>query len=408
MRVLLVTDWLGGIGGAERYIMGVRDGLRAAGDAVQLLTSDVGTAGDGSADYRARGSERVAAKAVLQIANPFAVLAVRRALREVRPDVVLLNMFEHQLSPAILGPLGSVPTILTVTDYKSVCPISSKLLPDGSICRVQPGLVCWRSGCVPLAHWIRDRPRYALIHAGRKRLRHVLACSRWMQRELALAGVESEHLILPVPPPGPAFRRQPAASPTFVYCGRLDRTKGLPLLLRAFARARETAPESTLRIVGTGPERAELEGLARALGVTSAVTFRGWIAPDAVEHELSDAWAAVVPSQWAEPLGLVALEAIVRGIPVIASASGGLGETVEHGVSGLLFPNGNQELLAGHLTAVAAGRAFGTHTVPDDVVHRMRETHSPARHIAALRGIFTTISTAPSATMRVPRPPLPG
>ncbi len=407
MRVLLITDWLGGIGGAERYLMGVRDGLRAAGDDVRLLTSDVGSAGDGSAEYRAHGSERLAAKAMLQLANPFAVRAVRHALREFRPDTVLLNMFEHQLSPAILAPLGRVPTVLTVTDYKGICPISSKLLPDGTLCRVNAGLVCWRSGCVSLAHWIRDRPRYALIRAGRKRLRRVLACSRWMQRELALAGVESEHLTLPVPAPGAGFRREPSAHPTFVYSGRLDRTKGLPLLLRAFAHARRSAPTAALRIVGAGPDRSALEELTRTLGLESAVTFRGWIAPDAVEQELTDAWAAVVPSQWAEPLGLVALEAIVRGIPVIASAAGGLGETVEHGVSGLLFQNGDQDALAQHLAAVAAGRTFGTHVVADDVVQRMREIHSPARYIAHLRGVFTTISAAHVATTRAPRPPLP-
>jgi hypothetical protein len=57
VRVLLITDWLPGVGGAERYITAVRDGLRAAGDEVRLLTSSAGTAGDGSADYRAFGSE---------------------------------------------------------------------------------------------------------------------------------------------------------------------------------------------------------------------------------------------------------------------------------------------------------------------------------------------------------------
>ena len=95
MRVLLITDWLQGVGGAERYIVAVREGLRGAGDEVRLLTSDVGTAGDGSAEYRARGSERVLAKTVLQLANPFAASVVRRALREFRPDVAMVNMFEH-------------------------------------------------------------------------------------------------------------------------------------------------------------------------------------------------------------------------------------------------------------------------------------------------------------------------
>src|SRR5690606_20495241 len=104
---------------------------------------------------------------------------------------------------------------------------------------------------------------------------------------------------------------------------------------------RRVTPTARLRVVGEGPERPALEALARSLGLDGAVSFRGWVSPADVEHELADAWAQVVPSLWAEPLGLIALEAIVRGVPVIASAAGGLGEIVEHGRSGLLFPNGD-------------------------------------------------------------------
>jgi hypothetical protein len=62
MRALLITDWMSGAGGAERYIALLRDGLRAVGDEVKLLTSSAGSAGDGSADYRAYGTERLAAQ----------------------------------------------------------------------------------------------------------------------------------------------------------------------------------------------------------------------------------------------------------------------------------------------------------------------------------------------------------
>ena len=323
-----------------------------------------------------------------RLVNPLAVLAVRSALRGFRPDVVLVNMYENQLSPAILGQLRDVPAVLSVTDYKSICPIGSKLLPNGRLCTDRAGLVCWRSRCVSLPHWLRDQPRYALIRAGRRHFNRVLACSRWVQRELALNGVESDHLTLPVAVQGPRFRRAPATEPLFVYCGRLDATKGLELLLRAFTRLLKVLPRTTLRIVGSGPLRPLLEAHIQTLGLDSAVTFRGWVAPTEVEHEIADAWALVVPSLWAEPLGLVALEAIVRGVPVIASASGGLGEVVEHGVSGLLFPNGDEDALTRHLEAIASGAAFPSHTPAEPVIARTRESHSLARHIEQLQRIF--------------------
>lgn len=391
MRVLLITDWMSGVGGAERYVLSLRDGLRIAGDEVRLLTSNAGSAADGAADYRAFGTERVVVQAVLQIANPFAALAVRSAVRGFRPDVALVNMFEYHLSPSILAQLRDVPSVHSVTDYKGICPVGSKLLPGGRQCHVCAGLVCWRSGCLSLPHWLRDQPRYALLRAGRRHFNRVLACSRWVQRELALNGVESEHLTLPVAEQGPGFRRAPAPDPRFVYCGRLDATKGLELLLRAFTRLLKVAPAATLRIVGTGPQRPLLEERIRALGLDSAVTFRGWVAPAEVEHEIADAWALVVPSLWAEPLGLVALEAVVRGVPVIASASGGLGEVVEHGTSGLLFPNGDEDALTRHLAAIASGAAFPSQSLAETVVARARESHSLARHIDHLQRVFREI-----------------
>ena len=397
MRALLITDWMAGPGGAEGYITWARDGLRAAGDEVRLLTSTAGSAGDGTAEYRAYGTDQLALQSLLQIANPLAVARVRSALRGFRPDVVLVNMFEHHLSPAIFGPLRAVPTVLTITDYKCICPIGSKLLPSGRVCTVQAGSVCWRNGCVSLPHWLRDRPRYALIRAAVRQVDRVLSCSRWVQRELAGNGVASEYLALPVPEPGPDFLRAPATQPLFVYCGRLDVEKGLTLLLRAFARLRQVAPTAHLRIVGRGSEYQALQERVGALGLGSAVTFRGWVNPADVERELADAWALVAPSLWAEPLGLVAVEAIVRGVPVIASGSGGFGETVEHGISGLLFQNGDERELLQHLVAVASCGAFPSHCVPDDVVRRVQTSHGVGRHIEALRRIFGEVATASRA-----------
>ena len=396
MRVLLITDWMSGAGGAEWYMSWVREGLRAAGDEVKLLTSSAGSAGDGSAEYRAYGTDSLAARALLQIVNPFAVANVRSALRHFRPDVVLVNMFEHHLSPAILTLLRDVRSVLTVTDYKCICPVGSKLLPDGSLCTKPAGAICRRYGCVSLPHWLRDQPRYALIRTGLRWFDRVLACSRWVQRELEQNGISSEHLPLPVPLPRLEFRRAPAPYPLFVYCGRLDREKGVILLLRAFARLRTIAPMSHLRIVGRGPQQLMLEQLVDVLNLREAVTFRGWVAPGDVELELVDAWALVAPSLWAEPLGLVALEAIVRGVPVIASSSGGFGETVEHGTSGLLFRNGDEDGLIEQLEAVASRRAFPVHALADTVVQRVRQSHSVHDYVSQLRQIFTEIAPPPA------------
>jgi glycosyltransferase involved in cell wall biosynthesis len=388
MRILLLIDWNRWHGGAEAYVTWLRDGLRAAGDEVRLLTSSAGTAGEGMADHVACGTNSRAVQTFLQIANPLAAATVRRALREFSPHVVCVNMFAQQLSPAALLALGTVPKVLLVTDYKLVCPLGSKLLPDRSLCDMRPGWVCRRSGCLSLAHWLRDQPRYALIRSAVGRFCRVLACSRWVQGQLAETGVNAEVILLPVPARSPDLTRLPASDPTFLYCGRLDAEKGADLLMQAFARLRIEFPAAGLRIAGQGPERAKLERLAGSLGVADAVRFLGWLSAGQVEWQMAEAWSVVVPSIWAEPQGLVAAEALIRGVPVIASSAGGLGEMVEHGTSGLLFANNDEEALLGCLRAIASGAAFPAHVLSDDVVRDATARFSLDRHVHRMRRIF--------------------
>jgi glycosyltransferase involved in cell wall biosynthesis len=395
MRVLLVADWTANEGGIEAYVTRVRDELRAAGDDVRLLTSSAGSAALGSADYVALGTDRAVAQAGLQLVNPSAVVWARRALREFRPDVAYVNMFEKYLSPAILHALGSVPTVAMIHYYKPICPTALKLLPDGSLCTRPAGRVCLRSGCVGLPEWLRDRPRYALLRRGLAHTARVLACSRWLARELAANGISAEPIPLPVPPPGEGYRRAPAAEPLFVYVGRFNEEKGVDLLLRAFARASAARPGARLRVIGDGPRRPELERLASELGLGTSVEFAGRLPFSDVEASLAGAWALVAPSLWPEPFGLAAAEAITRGVPVVASASGGHAETVEPHAGGLLFPNGDEAALVECLDALATGRVFPAHVLPHDVAERARSRLDPRRHTDALRAIFHAIVARP-------------
>lgn len=390
MRILLITDWNRGRGGAEAYITLLRDGLKGAGHEVRLMTSSVGTAGDGTAEYVAFGSESLASRTFLQIANPFAVIALRRAIEEFRPDVVVVNMFAHQLSPAILRATGSIPIVLMVSDYKCVCPIGSKLRRDASICASQPGWVCCSTGCVSLPHWLRDQPRYALIRSGVAHAARVLACSEYVKRELALSGIDSDCVYLPVHRPSLTYRRCRSTLPRILFSGRLDREKGVDRLLHAFSLSLAENSGAQLRVAGQGPERASLESLARELRITENVEFLGWLEPPRIELEIASAWALAAPSLWPEPLGFVALEAVSRGVPVIASRVGGFAETLEEGVTGILVPNGDVSALSGAIAAVISGRAFQD-GVPDEAARRVIGRHDVGSHIKRMDAILTGV-----------------
>jgi len=183
----------------------------------------------------------------------------------------------------------------------------------------------------------------------------------------------------------------PSADPAFVVVGRLAREKGLDTLLHALAQARRDIPGIRLRVIGDGPLRSALARLTRALRLDDAVTFTGWLPMTEVDVQIADAWALVAPSRWAEPLGLTVLEAMSRGIPVIASATGAFAETVDEGITGLLFPNGDVAALARCLVDVASGRRLRA-GIPQEHAERVQRTHHLDTHIEWLRALLSRVA----------------
>ncbi|HYJ79931.1 MAG TPA: glycosyltransferase, partial [Longimicrobiaceae bacterium] len=109
------------------------------------------------------------------------------------------------------------------------------------------------------------------------------------------------------------------------------------LLIRAAALASQRLGRALpLTLAGDGPQRAEWEALAAALGVDA--TFAGWVPAEERARLLRGASVLVVPSVWPEPFGLVGLEAGACGVPAIAFDVGGIGEWLADGVNGRLVP----------------------------------------------------------------------
>ncbi len=140
---------------------------------------------------------------------------------------------------------------------------------------------------------------------------------------------------------------QPAEVPaaalqeSLVAAGRMVPKKGFDVLLRAFARDKQ---RSTLTLVGDGPERELLEKLARELGLNGEIRFSGGKDHSQTLAEMRLASVVVIPSLQ-EPFGLVALEAMALGKPIVASRVGGLPEVLE-GADALLVEPGDPTALA--------------------------------------------------------------
>jgi len=117
-------------------------------------------------------------------------------------------------------------------------------------------------------------------------------------------------------------------------------------------------PASKLLIAGNGPEWKSLNTLITSLGLSSHVTMLGHLSRPEVERAFDKAWVQAVPSRWAEPFGIVAAEAMMRGTAVVASTSGGLNEIIQHGRTSFLVPPGDIGALAEALLLLLQDRAL--------------------------------------------------
>jgi phosphatidylinositol alpha-1,6-mannosyltransferase len=146
-----------------------------------------------------------------------------------------------------------------------------------------------------------------------------------------------------------AFRQ--GAGPLLVFVGRLIEEKGAGDILHAVAILAENYSDVRALLVGDGQEREELQRLAERLGVAERVTFTGWVDPADVPAYLAAADVFVGPSKrspqgWEEGQGLTFVEAMLCGVPVIATNSGGISDIVRHDVTGLIVPQADPTSIA--------------------------------------------------------------
>ena len=204
--------------------------------------------------------------------------------------------------------------------------------------------------------------------------RDVVCCSGFMVDEVIGAfGLPREkvHMVpngvdaamwappIPAPPRG-------ADGMIVVSWGRVQFEKGFQTAIEAVARLRADLPALRLVLAGRGSYLGELQDLTRRLGVSDIVHFAGFVPDDDLRSMLGRASAVVIPSLY-EPFGIVALEALAAGAPLVAASTGGLAEILEGTAAAQMFPPGDADALADRLRAVltddvlaAASSAAGT------------------------------------------------
>lgn len=319
MRVLLVNDYPpGSPSGAEVHLSRLVNGLRDAGDDIELFAGEVRHSGFGRA---------------LDVWDPGARTKLRKLVDDFRPDVVHFHHVIRELSASVFGAPRRAARVLTVHDMRLLG------VPDGSADRPRD-----RS---PVRQLKMAKARFERTIA-RHKIDAVIAPSVPIANELKAAGFAGVHLVHHFADPGPEPGSPPSASDDVFYAGGLTREKGIVDLVEAFATISSDYPTARLLIAGGGPLRERLARSAEAR-VPGRVHLLGVLDESAVRQRMSVCRVVVAPSLAREAAGLTVIEAAFAGRPVIVSDDPALRELVDEASCGIVTPRGDVAALASAL-----------------------------------------------------------
>jgi glycosyltransferase involved in cell wall biosynthesis len=351
MRILFLHDRLTAKGGADRYLVGLMEEMRISGYET-LLAAGLEDKSLSARQLRAIGPWQKIKGLKSSGLKDRGVQAAKRGLLDCiasfRPDVIHVHNLMH---PALLGLAADQGNaVMTVQDHRLFCPGQGKLRPDGGICGRVMGEVCMSClGQGDYAHLMLGLTRERLRAAAKMTRVHVL--SNYMAKELARAwraGGVSPPKVRVVPPFVHRISMQEPASAQYggeggyhLLACRLVERKGVLVAIQAAAMMHSPTP---LVIAGDGV-LADLVSQAAAQS-QGRIQYMSWAGREKMSRLLGGAKSLWLPSLWAEPFGIVGLEAMSLGTPVIASRVGGIANWLDHNENGILVRPGEAGELA--------------------------------------------------------------
>ncbi len=306
MKLLYVTDRLSHRGGAPQHLLDIINAMAGRHSV---------TVAAGAKDASVSLPEQVRfvrIPGLRSTSREDGKLAGLDALMSERDLVHLQNV----MNPDTIRAAAQHRSIVTVQDHRVFCPGPGRTLPDGDPCTTEmDSAVC--SGCLP-----EEEYRQRMLVLTRQRLEAlrgasaVIVLSRYMAGELDAAGIHDAHII----PPSVETGATPVeAGHGFVIAGRLVQHKGTAMAHNAWQRSQTEHP---LRVAGLGGEADKLHG----------AEMLGWLDRATLRSTLRRSRALLFPTRWQEPFGIIGIEALSVGTPVIAMVSGGMSDWAQAGV----------------------------------------------------------------------------
>ncbi len=328
MKVLHLHK-LAGVSGSEWHLLVLLPALRERGVDARFLGLDVpGTDSARFYEHLDRlGVPHCSVRSGLDL-SPRMAWDIHRAIRAERPDLVHTHLVHADVYGGAAARLLGIPSVSTRHNDDRYL-LGPFRYVDRAFARPARKLIA-----------ISDAVRAFLERAGHDPAK--LVTIRYGLDELPAASSD----------PTPAAAGVPPDAPLAVAVGRLIAQKDHATLLRAFALVRAELPQARLAILGSGPLEAETRALTTELGLAEAVVLPG---RTDIRDWLERADVFVHSSRW-EGFGIVLLEAMLAGLPVVATRVSAVPEVVADGETGLLVEAGDHTGLAAHLETLLTDR----------------------------------------------------
>lgn len=278
--------------------------------------------------------------------------AIRREIRDIKPDLVYIIHFVNKLSPSVIT--GSkkmgVPVVLRLSDYFLLCPRfdfmhNKKICEDCLTCGYRS---CVRKRCVKGSLFASIIRVFAMkVHKKTNIYKNVdafITPSEFLKKKLAENGFdETKITCIPTFTASKLEVGAPIVGVYGLYFGRITEEKGVETVVKAY----ETMPNRQAKIMGddTTEEAIRLKRYIKEHHINN-IEFIGFRSGEELEAVVKDARFTLIPSIWYDNLPNTALESFQFSKPVIASNIGSLPELVADGYNGYLFEAGNEEQLA--------------------------------------------------------------
>ena len=340
MRILHVHDQAFFQGGVEQILFDTATGLSEKGCPQALLFSGEKIDESFSTPFEC-------------VSNDLSII------QSFKPDVALLHKVMD--TARIMHLTEAVSTAHMVHDHDMVCPRRHKYFPLSlSVCDKPAGLSCYLNLCcvqttggdslLPIKIEGTSKVKRQLQAA--QNVQQFFVGSRYMKNELETNGILGDRIeiVHPVPAALQAPQAVPVSkTPGILFVGQVIRGKGVDLMLKALNRL---SGDWQATIVGEGNHLDACKALAEQLGIANRVRFTGWIPHEELDDYYRSARLLVVPSRWPEPFGMVGIEAMARGRPVVAFANGGIPDWLDHGNTGFLVPEADLTGMASSIQAL--------------------------------------------------------